>query len=80
MYDLSNTPRGDFYCCPVDAPKYKCSADFVIKSLLKDGDSAHGYHTVVDLGVSNLGRYGRGGKRTFLFVPSGRDLSRVRGF
>lgn len=86
MYSLENTPKGVFYCCPVGAPKYECSAQFVMSSLLKDGgtkddgSAGRGYHNVVDLGVSNMGRFGIGGKRTFLFVPAGRDLSKVRGF
>ena len=80
MYDLSNTPTGTFFVFFPTGERYQTTAQDVYNALQEDGQNpADGYHSVVDFGMSNMGRYGTRGKRLFLFVPDGANLAKVRG-
>ena len=79
-YTLTNCPRGQFYEFSANDSKRQVSASYVLSALVEDGRTPEEFHRVVDFGVSNMGRYGTQGKRLFLFVPEGANLSKVRGF
>lgn len=78
MWTISNFPYGRFFQMIGSGIK-EVSACYVAEALIHDGAGEDSFHSVVDLGVSNMGRFGIAGKRLFLFVPSGQDLRKARG-